>query len=195
MRFQGTFDARSKLRLEGWKRLFWVICCRFLISKVENRYPDKYMEEAESLDDSRREVRLLGVLDESIRVLEGVRRLREHRYGATWKRRGKTAEAGRGDGGGTQDGSKEVGSADGEEEERGVGADEEEECVRNVLRALRELSISHSDRVTSWRQALRECARILTECPPGGSKLQPPSTTGIFWLLNIFSLPENLGLI
>lgn len=154
------------------------------------------MEEAESLDDSRREVRLLGVLDESIRVVEGVRRLREHRYGVTGKRRGKTAEAGRGDGGGTQEGSKEGVSADGEEEdERGAGADEEEECVRNVLRALRELSISHSDRVTSWRRALRECARILTECPPGGSKQQPPSTTGIFWLLNVFSLPENLGLI
>lgn len=153
------------------------------------------MKKAESLDDSRREVRLLGVLDESIRALEGVRRLREHRHGATGKRRGKTAEADRGDGGGTQEGSKEGVSANGEEEERGAGADEEEECVRNVLHALRELSISHSDRVTSWRQALRECARILTDCPPGDSKQQPPSTTGMFWLLNVFNLAQNIELI
>lgn len=115
------------------------------------------MHEAESLDDGRREDRLLRALTETARALEAVRRLRDHRKGGP----------GRGGGDAIQGGSGE----DGEEEE--------EECMQKVLGALRELSVSHSDRVAGWREALTECARMLAKCPPEGSVQQHPSTTGI----------------
>lgn len=114
------------------------------------------MHEAEPLDDGRREDRLLRALTETARALEAVRRLRDRRKGGPGRGGGDAIVGGSGEDGG-----------------------EEEECMQKVLGALRELSVSHSDRVAGWREALRECARMLAKCPPEGSVQQHPSATGI----------------
>lgn len=144
---------------------------------------NKQMDEAESLDGRRREDSLLSMLTETIRELEAVRRLRDHHNGAMYGRCVRE-EPGRGGGDGVEEGSGEgrLSAAEGEKEgeKRGASADEEEkECMQKVLGVLRELSVSHSDRVTAWRGALRECADMLAKPPPGSSDQQHPSTTGI----------------
>lgn len=120
------------------------------------------MEEAESLD-THREVGLLRMLVEVARKLKALQSLR-----------GRCLEVAAERGRGAQDEGRGKGS---EEEEEGGGSPDEEECIWKVLHVLREVSISHSDRVTSWREALRECACILAKSPPEGSN-QPPAPTG-----------------
>lgn len=139
------------------------------------------MDEAESLDGRRREDSLLSMLTETIRELEAVRRLRDHHNGAMYGRCVREAP-GRGGGDGVEGGSGEgrLSAAEGEKEGAASADEEEKECMQKVLGVLRELSVSHSDRVTAWRGALRECAHMLAKPPPGGSDHhQHPSTTGI----------------
>lgn len=125
------------------------------------------MEEAEPLD-THREVGLLRMLVEAARELKALRSFRGLRLAVE---RGRGAE----DGGGGKGGEVE--------EEAEGGSPDEEECIWKVLHMLREVSISHSDSVTSWREALRECACILEKSPPECSN-QPPAPagdSGRFW--------------
>lgn len=118
------------------------------------------MHQNEQMDEAPGEGRgedgLLSMLTEAAQELEAVR----------GQRRGGP---GRGGGGATEGGLGEG----------MLSEEEEEECMRKVLGALRELSVSHSDRVAEWREAVGECARMLAECPPEGSVQQHPPTTGI----------------
>lgn len=117
-------------------------------------HQNEQTDEAETPGEGRGEDGLLSMLTEAARELEAVRG--QHRGG------GDATEGGLGEG--------MLSSAHGD--------DEEEECMRKVLGALRELSVSHSDRVAEWREAVGECARMLAECPPEGSVQQHPPTTG-----------------
>lgn len=128
------------------------------------------MEAAESLN-THREDGLLRMLVEAVRELTALRSLRDRRLDVAVERGRQRGEEG---GQGAQDGGEGKG---GEEEEAGGGCPDEEECVGKVMHVLREVSISHSDRVTSWREALRECVCILAKSPPEGSN-QPPAPTG-----------------
>lgn len=122
-------------------------------------HQNEQMDEAETPGEGQGEGGLLSMLTEAARELEAVR---GHRRGGP----------GRGGGGATEGGLGEgmLSSAHGEEEEG---------CMQKVLGALRKLSVSHSDRVAEWREAVGECARMLAECPPEGSVQQHPPTTGI----------------
>lgn len=153
----------------------------------ENLHLNKQMDEVESLHGRRREDSLLGVLTETVRGLEAVRRRGDHQDGTMGGRRctaGGGEKAGRGGGEEIQRGSEGGGmpssEAGEEEDEEGGNADEEREereRRQKVLGVLRELSGFHSDRVTAWREVLRDCARMLYKSPPGGSDQQHPSTT------------------
>ncbi|XP_051284794.1 death domain-containing protein 1 [Dicentrarchus labrax] len=148
------------------------------------------MDEAQSLGDRRRENSLLNTLTQTIRGLEAVRRRRDHRIGAlVGGGRCTGEEPGRGGGEEMQRGSEEgmlspaEGQREDEESSRNVDGErevEEEECKKKVLGVLRELSVFHSDRVTAWREVLRECAHMFPESPAGGSDQQHPSTTGVY---------------
>ncbi|XP_026208460.1 death domain-containing protein 1 isoform X2 [Anabas testudineus] len=67
---------------------------------------------------------------------------------------------------------------DDKEDEGRESTDEEQvkECKKKVLRALRELSVFHSDRVRAWRKALRECGCMFNTSPPEGSRQQQSTT-------------------
>lgn len=119
------------------------------------------MEDAESLH-THREDGLLGMLVEAVGELKALRSVGDSRLEVAVERGRGAQDGGRGKGG---------------EEEAGGGSPDEEECIWKVLRVLREVSISHSDWVTSWRGALRDCACILDKPPPEGSS-QPPAPTG-----------------
>lgn len=69
---------------------------------------------------------------------------------------------------------------DDKEDEGRESTDEEQvkECKKKVLRALRELSVFHSDRVRAWRKALRECGCMFNTSPPEGSCQQQSTTAG-----------------
>ncbi|XP_070786242.1 death domain-containing protein 1 [Enoplosus armatus] len=149
-----------------------------------NRHVNKEMDEAESLHGRRREDSLLNALTETIRGLEAVRRCRDHHNGTVGGKRCTGEEPGRGGGEGIQRGSEEgmLSPEDGVKgnEERGGNVyeeREEKECKQKVLGVLRELSVFHSDRVTAWREVLRDCAHMVAKSPPGGSDQQHPSTT------------------
>lgn len=131
------------------------------------------------------EDRLLFIFTETIRELEAVRRLRDPCSAAVDGRRCSGEEPGEGEGDGAEGdrgdrrkrGSSEGGEEEGEEE--GVAADEEERrCMQKVLGVLRELSVSHSERVTAWREALRRCDHMLANWPLGGSNHHHPVTAG-----------------
>lgn len=126
------------------------------------------------------EDQLLFMFTETIRELEVVRRLRDPRSAASDGRRCSREEPGGGEGDGAEGGrggSSEGGEEEGEEE--GVAAGEEERrCMQKVLGVLRELSVSHSERVTAWREALRRCAIMLANWPLEGSNHHHPLTTG-----------------
>lgn len=113
------------------------------------------------MDGAEGEHGLLGMLTETTRELDAVRRLRDHHKGES-------------------DGKEEPGGGGGDGMQRGGedGAGEERECVRKVLEVLKELSVSQSDRMAAWRAALTECAHMLAKPPPGGSDQQRPSTAG-----------------
>lgn len=131
------------------------------------------MEEGESPNG------LLGMLVEAVRELKALRSLRDRRLEVRVERgcqRGEQGGRGAQDGGGGEGGEEE-------EEEAGGGSPGEEECIWKALHVLREVSISHSDRVSSWREALRESACILATSPPEGSNHPPAPTgeSGPFW--------------
>lgn len=135
------------------------------------------MEEAESLDDTCPEEDLLGRLVEAVRGLNALQSLRDRRREVAAERGCPAGEEG---GRGARDGGGGKGD---EEEEAGGGSPDEEECICKVLRLLRGLSVCHSVRATSWREALRECALVLTASSPVGSDQQPVPTgdSGSFW--------------
>ncbi|XP_068569977.1 death domain-containing protein 1 [Cebidichthys violaceus] len=146
-----------------------------------NLHANKLMDEAESPHGTRSERSLLDVLTETLRRLEAVRRCRDHLNGTVGGRRCTGEEPGSGGGEERRRGGEEgmLGPAEDEEDikERSGSADEEREereSKRRVLGVLRELSVLHSERVTAWRGALRECAH---RSPPGGRDQQHPSTT------------------
>lgn len=131
------------------------------------------------------EDRLLFMFTEAIRELEAVRRLRDPRSAAADGRRCSGEEPGGGEGDGAEGGrggTRRTGSSEGGEEEgeeEGVAADEEERrCMQKVLGVLRELSVSHSERVTAWREALRRCAHMLANWPLEGSNHHHPVRAG-----------------
>lgn len=129
------------------------------------------MEEAESLN-ALREDGLLRTLVEAVRKLKALRSFRDHHLEVAVGRECQRGEEG---GRGAQDGG---GGKGGEEVEEAEGrSPDEEECIWKVMHVLREVSVSHSDRVTSWGKALRECSCILAKSPPEGSN-QPPAPTG-----------------
>lgn len=77
----------------------------------------------------------------------------------------------------SEDGMLSPAEDDKEDEGRGRSVDEEQaerECKKSVLRALRELSIFHSERVTAWRKAC-----MFNKPPPEGSDQQQSSATGM----------------
>lgn len=117
------------------------------------------MEEEEFPKDARQEEALLGRLVEAVRGLKALRSLRD-------RRREVAAEGGCPAG---EEGGRGAGDGGG-----GKGDDEERIC--KVLHLLRGVSISHSVRASSWREALRECVRVLAAPPPGGSGQQPVLT-------------------
>ncbi|KAI3376382.1 hypothetical protein L3Q82_016863, partial [Scortum barcoo] len=172
-RFQAPENAPTVAR---WKhaKIQEALLCE--LSMDGNLHLNTQMIEAETLyGRGRTEESLLNVLTETFQGFEAVRRSRSHR-------RKCTREGGEETQGGSEGGM--LGPAGGEEEyeERERNADEEREereCKRRVLGALRELSVFHSDRVTAWREVLRECACMLAKPPPGGRKQQHPSTTGM----------------
>lgn len=142
------------------------------------------------------EDQLLFMFTETVRELEAVRRLRDPRSAAVDGRRclgeepvgveGDGAEGDRGDR--RKRGSSEGGEEEGEEE--GAAGDEEERrCVQKVLGVLRELSASHSERVTAWREALRRCAHMLANWPLEGSNHHHPVTAGTGDYLTVAARP------
>lgn len=146
---------------------------------VENLHPNQQMDESPEADRCWEEG-LLGTLAETVQELGTLRRLRDHASGEAGRRRFTGGEPGRARGAGIQGGGPE-------DERKGDSADEEEkECMRRVLRALRELGVSHSDRVAAWREALREWPRVMGNTPPGGSDQQRPYTTGNASTSNFF---------
>lgn len=128
------------------------------------------------------EDQLLFMFTETVRELEAIRRLRDPRSAAVGGRRCSGEEPGgvEGDGAeGDRGGRRKRGSSEGGEEEGGVAGDEEERrCMQKVLGVLRELSASHSERVTAWREALRRCAHMLANWPLEGSNHYHPVTAG-----------------
>lgn len=122
------------------------------------------MEEEEERSHTHGEDGLLGTLVETVGQLKALRSLGE----AAVERGGQGGQGGQ-DGGGGKGGE--------EEEQAGGGGPDEEECIRKAMHVLREVSVSHRDGVSSWREALRECACILATPPPGGSN-QPPAPAG-----------------
>ncbi|XP_040887748.1 death domain-containing protein 1 [Toxotes jaculatrix] len=149
----------------------------------ENLHLNEQMDEAESLNDRRREDSLHNTLTETIQAVEADRRPRDHHQETVGMRR-RTGEPGRGAGEEIQRGSEEImlspSDDDRQDEGRGRSADEEQvekECKRKVLGVLTELRVFHSERLRAWREALRECVSMLNESPPGGSDQQYPSPT------------------
>ncbi|XP_067435695.1 death domain-containing protein 1 [Thunnus thynnus] len=125
-----------------------------------------------------REDSLLNMLTETVRGLEAVRLSRDHYNGAVSGRRRTGEETETGSDEGIYSPARKETESEGKG--RGRSADEEQEekeCKKKVLAVLRELSVFHSNRVTAWREAFRECACILNKSPPGGVDLQHPSTT------------------
>lgn len=137
--------------------------------------------------------RLLFMFTETIRELEAIRRLRDPRSAAVDGRKCSGEEPGgvEGDGAERDRGDRRKrGSSEGGEKEEGVAGDEEERrCMQKVLGVLRELSASHSERVTAWREALRRCAHMLANWPPEGSNHHHPVTAGTGDYLTVATRP------
>ena len=126
-----------------------------------------------------REDSLLNMLTDTIRGLEAVTFSTDHYNGPVGGRRciGEETETE------IEEGMHSPAETVTESEgiERGKSADEEQqekECKKKALGVLREVSVFHSNRVTAWREALRDCACILNNSPPGGAN-QQHQTTGI----------------
>lgn len=118
------------------------------------------MEQAEPVGAGQSEDRLLCTLTEAIRELEAVSLLQ--------------SPCGRG-----ADGRRRLGEESHEEDDKvDAAAGAERRCMQKVLVVLKELSISHTVRVAASRDALRDCAHVLANRPPGGSKHQHQLTNG-----------------
>lgn len=119
------------------------------------------MEQAEPVGARQSEDHLLCTLTEAMRELEAVSVLQSPR--------GRGAEAGR-----------HCGEEMHEEEHGGVTAASgaERRCMQKVLVVLKELSISHTERMAAWSDALSQCVRMLANQPQGGSKQQHQGTDG-----------------
>uniref|UniRef100_UPI0037E7576B death domain-containing protein 1 n=1 Tax=Semicossyphus pulcher TaxID=241346 RepID=UPI0037E7576B len=116
------------------------------------------------------------MLAQTVRGLKAVRRCRNHHNEMEGGRKDTGEEDGRG-----EEVQRNMQSPGMVEEEGGgdTAAEEQEEreCQQKVLGALRELSVLHSDRVTAWREVLRDGVHMLAESPAGGSEELHPSTT------------------
>lgn len=121
------------------------------------------MEQAGPLGAGQSEDRLLYTLTEAMHQLEAVSLLR--------------SPCGRGTSGRRRPGE---GPHEEDEDNRGVAAatGAERRCMLKVLLVLKELGTSHAVRAAAWRDALRECANMLENRPPGGSKHQHQPTKG-----------------
>ncbi|XP_053199071.1 death domain-containing protein 1 [Scomber japonicus] len=125
-----------------------------------------------------REDSLLNMLTDTIRGLEAVTFSTDHYNGPVGGRRciGEETETEIEEG--MHSPAETVTESEGME--RGKSADEEQqekECKKKALGVLREVSVFHSNRVTAWREALRDCACILNKTPPGGANQQHQTTT------------------
>lgn len=149
------------------------------------------MDEAQG--EARSDDSLLNMLTEAIRGLEAVKPRNRHN-GRVGRRRCKGEEPCRSGGEDIRRRSEDwmISPADDDKEDEGRGSTDEEqvkECKKDVLKALREQSIFHSDRVTAWRKVLRESVCMFNKSPPEGSDQQQFSTTGMRHDLTDLNLP------
>lgn len=121
------------------------------------------MEQAGPLGAGQSEDRLLYTLTEAMHQLEAVSLLQ--------------SRCGRGASGRRRPGE---GPREEDEDNRGgaAAAGAERRCTQEVLLLLKELGTSHAARAAAWRDALRGCANVLENRPPGGSKYQHQPTNG-----------------
>lgn len=143
----------------------------------ENLHVNKQMDEAESLHSRTEEDGLPKMIMETTQSTEADR-------GSTGQH--MQAAGGPWYAGEIQGGSEErmLSPAETEEgdERRGASADGEQverECKQKVLGVLKEMGVFHSEKVSAWREALRECVSMFNNCPPGGSDQQYASATGM----------------
>ncbi|XP_062240528.1 death domain-containing protein 1 [Platichthys flesus] len=135
------------------------------------------MDEAQSLHDGGMEEALHSSSIETTRAGEADRSSRVRPEETVGRRRC----TGGGGGEETQTGGEERMLGPAEYEGRRGRDDElqlEEEWKQKVLGVLRELRVFHSERVAAWREALRECACMISRSPPGGGDQQDASTAG-----------------
>ena len=152
------------------------------------------MDEAEPLHGRGMEEALHSSSTEATQGGEAHRSARVHREETVGRRR----RTGGGGGEETQTGGEErmLGPAEYEREDEGRRGSEDElqlegECRQKVLGVLKELRVFHSERVAAWREALRECACMLSKSPPGGGDQQDASTAGrkLSSIINVLFCP------
>lgn len=134
-------------------------CCQIRFGFVG--FVREKMERAEPVGARLSEERLLCTLTEAMRELGAASLLQ--------------GPCGRG-----ADGRRRCGEGTHEEQDRGVAAPAgaERRCMQTVLVVLRELSASHTARAAAWRDALRQCVRMLANQPLEGSKRKHQVTDG-----------------
>lgn len=143
-----------------------------------NLHVNEQMDEAQSLHGRTREDSLLNKLTETIQGIEADRRSRVQHKETVRVRRCIGEEPGRG----REERMLSPAKDEKEDEGRGMSAIEEQvekECKQKVLGVLKQLSVFHSERVTAWRDVLRECASMLNKSRPGVGDQQYSSTTGM----------------
>ncbi|KAM9425722.1 death domain-containing protein 1 [Pholidichthys leucotaenia] len=132
------------------------------------------MDEAKPPYSTRSGDSLLIMLTETIQWLKGVRHCRDHHNGARGEKKCFREEIRRGSE------ASHLSPAGDERGDKGRGRDddeEEKEYKMKALGVLRDLSVFHSDRLTAWREALRECVPMLDKSPPRGPDQPHPSAT------------------
>ncbi|XP_039997492.1 death domain-containing protein 1 [Xiphias gladius] len=138
---------------------------RAQLSMDANLHVNEQMDEAQSLHGRTREDSLLNKLTETIQGIEADRRSRVQHKETVRVRRCIGEEPGRG----REERMPRPAKDEKEDEGRGTGANEEQvekECKQKVLGVLKQLSVFHSERVTAWRDVLRECASMLNKSRP-----------------------------
>lgn len=114
---------------------------------------------------------LLNTLTEAVQELEAVR-VRNHPNGAAASRRRRMGEERQRRG----DGTLGPAADDQEDEEGGRSSGKEQaerSCKKGALRALRELSVHHSETAAAWREVC-----VYHGSPPGGGDPQPCCSAG-----------------
>ncbi|KAG7241618.1 hypothetical protein INR49_025538 [Caranx melampygus] len=76
-----------------------------------------------------------------------------------------------------QRGSEERMLSPAQDERSANGGQVERACKQKVVGVLKEMGVFHSETVTTWREALRECASMFNKYPPGSGDQQYPSAT------------------